>query len=135
MVRGSLAVGLIALAALAGTTYVESANAKPGYSIHPAESWKSFQVRAKNGYLVVVTLERSTLSLEAWGQGSSVKYSTPVSIHNGRFRANFGQLGSLSMRYVPLREFVDTTEPQGDCRGRRAEIQPGIFEGRFWWRG
>lgn len=133
-----LSAGLIGVAVLGGVevTFNPSvAYAKSGYSIHPAESWKTFHVRGKNGYQILVSIEGRRVSLEAVSPVSTAKYSVPAKIGNGLITARFGRLGSVSMEFVPTLEFTPTNEPQGDCRGRRAEVRPGTFRGFFRWRG
>jgi hypothetical protein len=64
-----------------------------------------------------------------------VSYRVHGRVRNGRIHARFGRRGVLSMRFVSSGPFSPTTEPQGDCHGRPAEVREGIFNGAFRWRG
>jgi hypothetical protein len=110
-------------------------SSRPGYTVQPKRSWMSFEVPGKRGYSVFVTAEADTARIEAFRGDALVVYVAPVKRVENRVSARFGRLGRLAMNFNPSGSFRPSKEPQGDCRGRRAEVQKGVFEGRFRWRG
>jgi len=132
-VEGLLALG-IAGAAIA-LTGPDLAQARSGYTVYPATSWKGFHLRGANGYLVAVAIGQRSVTVQAISRTSSVSYTVPARIQNSKVKAQIGRLGALSMRVVPTSPYAPTTEPQGDCRGRLAQVQDVMFKGSFRWRG
>jgi hypothetical protein len=114
---------------------VASAEASPGFTIQPAKAFKYFGLRGSAGYTVFVAIEGRRAAIEAISRESSVRYTVPVRIKQDRITARIGRLGVLSMRFLASGPFSPTMEPQGDCHGRRAQVQHGVFEGKFRWRG
>ena len=117
---------------------VAPSSAKPGYTVVPAARYRSFLLRGTNHFYVLVsvyggdTVEVELLSPSA---GALVAYRVHAQVNGDRFRARIGSLGMVSMRFEPTGPSKATNEPQGDCRGRRALIRPGVFVGRFRFRG
>lgn len=108
---------------------------RPGYTVQPKRNWLSFHLPGKRGYLVRVVAEAKMARIEVLNGNAVVVYEAPAERSKNKVSAQFGSLGRLAMRFKPLGPFVKSTEPQGDCRGRRAQVQRGIFEGRFRWHG
>ena len=112
--------------------------AAPGYTIHPAVKYRTFHIHGSHGTDISVfanergLVEVFVLQLRRWGL---VEYVARGSTANDHVRARFRGLGHVDMRWKPTAEPEVTSEPQGDCRGRKAMIQPGFFVGSFSFRG
>lgn len=109
---------------------------RSGFTVFKAARSWSFNLQAANGYTVIVyVIGRKTAFLDVISRDASVEYIARASVRGGEVRARFGRLGRLSMRFEPREARHSTTEPQGDCRGRPALVQKGVFRGLFRWRG
>jgi hypothetical protein len=109
--------------------------AVPGYTVHPGGTWRYFHLPGTHGYSVIVSIEGQKVQVEALSRSASASYTVPARSEDGRTVARLGDLGLLSMRFRPSGPFRPTTEPQGDCRGRKEEVRSGHFYGRFSWQG
>ena len=112
-----------------------SSNGQDDVTVYPGDKQFVFHVPASHGFQVLVVLGASTASLEAIGEAGVVAYVASLEREGDRFVARFGRFGRVSMRFEPSEHPGPTTEPQGDCRGRRALVQKGVFRGWFSWRG
>lgn len=111
---------------------VPSALASEGYTVNPPQRFYSFITSGSNSYIFsVATLGHRWLEVLAIGPDGAVSYIAPARIHADRMQATIGSLGTLSMRFLPVGKARRSTEPQGDCRGRRALVQKGVFVGHF----
>lgn len=126
----------ILLIAVVGWVAVSPSNAAAHNVIRGHRSW-GFELAGSNGYTLSVTVfGRHSVEVDATGSGGIVSYSVPAHwTSDGHVRARIGQVGHLSGRFRPSRPPTQTTEPQGDCKGRRALGQPGAFVGDFQFRG
>ena len=137
LVRGTLAavslvMGCYGIAFGQGTL----AAATPGFTVHPPGQWKVFRTPATHGYTVFVVAEGRRVSVEAISRRRGVVNYTTTGERVGTFIvARFGGLGLYKMRFHASGPITRSTEPQGDCRGRRAEVRQGVFQGIFRWRG
>lgn len=112
------------------------AAARPGYTVISPSRWSSFQVRATNGYLIdVYAFSRGEVVVEASSRDGRVAYLAHARVSPDRVQAKIGHLGRISMRFHRLGPWEKSREPQGDCRGRRAIVQKGVFRGLLKWRG
>lgn len=128
-------VGLVFVILVLAVPSSVPAEAKPGFTVHPPESWKVFGLAGTRGYSVLAVFAGQKVTVEAISRNSVVRYIVPARSRGGVTTARIGRLGVISMRFRPAGPYFPTTEPQGDCRGRRAQVQRGMFEGRFRWRG
>jgi hypothetical protein len=112
-----------------------AASARSGFTVYPGERMHVFHLGASRGFQVLVVLGPTSASLEAIGKSGVVSYTAPVNQEGERFAVRFGRFGKVKMRFKPSAAPVPTTEPQGDCRGRLALVQQGVFRGWFSWRG
>jgi len=112
------------------------ASAKPGYSVHPPASWRTFSLNGSRGYDIVVVEEGKTVRIEAFDSGGRLAaYQTQVHKDGNMIRAKIGSVGRIAMRFVPSTPYRRTSEPQGDCRGKRSLVQRGTFRGTFQFQG
>lgn len=109
--------------------------ASPDIAVYPAGQQHVFLLNASHAFQVLVTIRPKTASLVAIGKSGVVSYEASVNNSGKRFAVRFGRFGKLKMRFDPSAQQAPTTEPQGDCRGRPALVQPGVFRGWFSWRG
>ncbi|HET7417266.1 MAG TPA: hypothetical protein VFJ61_06555 [Solirubrobacterales bacterium] len=136
LVRAAVALVLLAVGQTITVVDPDGAEAKPGFTVHPAESFRFFQLRGTNGYTVDAAVEGRYVTVNAVSRNAWIKYSTLAQrVDRRSVVAPLGSLGKFAMRFVPSGPFAPTTEPQGDCKGRRAEVQKGTFVGTFRWRG
>jgi hypothetical protein len=143
--RGSLACNPVRCSSGSGDdglrgflTQPRAASAKPGYTVHPASQYRFFHSLGVHGTDITVSasadgwVEISALQLR---RSEAAEYSARGSVTPRRIKARFGSIGHIDMGWTPTSKQEVTSEPQGDCRGRKALIQQGIWEGSFSFRG
>ena len=108
---------------------------RPGFTVLPARKSWSFNLAASKGYRLFVYRSSRFLVMEAIGNQSRVSYSVRAQGRGEVVKADLGRLGRLNMRFLPTADPAVTTEPQGDCRGRKASVQKGVFRGHLMWTG
>lgn len=108
---------------------------RPGYTVVPGGRSRFFEISGSNGYRVAVYALGRNVVLDARSKVGRVEFEAKTEGHGRRIKARFGHLGFVNMRFLPASRPKITTEPQGDCRGRRALVQPGRFRGVFRWHG
>ena len=116
----------------------QNATAKPGYSVHPASKYRAFLVHGTHGSDVYVSVSAEGLvEVSAFQLRNSgfVEYTARGSYADDQVKARLPGVGRIKMRWKPSGKPEVTDEPQGDCVGRRALIQEGIFVGSFSFRG
>lgn len=119
-------------------TQPRTASAKPGYTVYPASQYRSFHSLGTHGTDITVSA-----SADGWVEISAyqlqrsevAEYFARGSVTPRRIKAQFGSIGQIDMAWTPTSKQEVTSEPQGDCRGRKALIQQGIWEGSFSFRG
>jgi hypothetical protein len=136
--RQSQALGaLLLFVALMGSIKVSVTEANTTQSVVPGARYLSFHLHGSNGYEISVnSVGRKSIQVGAGNRdGGFVVYLVPARITANRLEARIGNLGEISMRFHPSAPAEKTSEPQGDCKGRKALIQPGVFVGSFALHG
>jgi hypothetical protein len=114
----------------------EPSHAKSGRTIIPPYRGLSFDLHGTHGYEVAVrTKGPDRLVVEVSSRGTFAEYTVPAHNKDRRIEAKLGGLGAIAMRFDPAGPIEKSTEPQGDCKGRRERFQKGTFHGRFRFRG
>lgn len=117
---------------------ISAGRANSGYTVHPAAEYRAFHLRGTDGTDVSVSVGANG-SVEALvfqlRQSRFAEYKTRGWSSGDRVKARFRGLGQMDMRWKPLEKPEQTAEPQGDCKGRKALIQQGVFVGGFSFRG
>ena len=128
------ALTFCALASLCATV----SRADPGYTVYPGTAYRAFHLRGSHGTDVLVffgpngSVEVLVFQLRHPGL---VEYKTRGRSSGSRIKARFRGLGRMDMRWRPLGIPEQSSEPQGDCKGRKALVQRGVFVGSFSFRG
>lgn len=123
------------LTPLAGAT-APPTHAEPGHTVIPPYRGLSFHLRSTHGYEVAVrTAGSDRLVIEASSRGTYLEYTVPAHNSDNRIEAKIANLGAIAMRFDPSGPLERSTEPQGECKGRRERFQRGAFHGRFRFRG
>ncbi len=131
----AVAIGALLIAVLASPA-LASPQARPRHTVIPAERYSSFQLRGTNGYEIYVsTIGSARLAVELFSRADYARYLTPAKLGGGRIEAKIGNIGQIAMQFKPSGPPQISTEPQGQCRGRRPLGQHGVFTGRFTFRG
>jgi hypothetical protein len=127
---------LLSIPILVGGPGVARASAKPGFTVIPPGQYAAFSLRGTKGFRISLFAyaRQATLEAEQPREQASVVYRVRRHGRQGRINARFGRLGSIHMRWQPTEAFEASSEPQGDCRGRRPLVQRGFFVGRFAFR-
>jgi hypothetical protein len=116
----------------------QNAAARPGYSVYPASKYRAFSVHGTHGSDVFVSVGPGGLvevSVFQLRNSGLVEYAVRGSYEDDQVKARLPGLGRIRMRWKPSGKPEVTDEPQGDCEGRKALIQEGIFAGIFSFRG
>jgi len=132
-----LLAGVILMGASLSVT-PQTVAAKPGYSVHPASKYRAFSVRGTHGSDVYVSVSAEGLvevSVFQLRNSGLVEYAVRGSYEDDQVEARLPGIGRIKMRWEPSGKPEVTDEPQGDCEGRKALIQEGIFVGIFSFRG
>ena len=106
--------------------------------MHPAARYRVFALNGSNHFYVAAYVyngDAVDVELINPRQQSTISYRVSAQVNGDLVRARIGRLGRFSMRFEPSGPFKPSTEPQGDCRGRRALVRDGVFVGRFALRG
>lgn len=115
-----------------------AASAKPGYTVYPASQYRFFHIQGTHGTDITVSarpagwIEIGAFQLR---RSEVAEYFARGSVTPRRIKARFGSIGQIDMRWTPTSKREVTPEPQGDCRGRKALIQQGVWVGSFSFRG
>jgi hypothetical protein len=126
----------ILLAAISSSPALASPQGRSGRTVIPGYRYSSFHLRGTNGYeLDVSTVGADHLAVELFSGPNYVSYLTPAKIGHDRVEAKIGGLGRIMMEFKPSGPPQKSTEPQGECRGRRPLGQYGVFKGWFGFRG
>jgi hypothetical protein len=130
-------VVVLSLVMLAGVLQPSRASAESGFTVLPPMHYGTFSLPAAKGFRVSVFTyaHRVTLEAEQIRGAASVLYKTEASSRKGKIVARFGRLGVMHMRWEPTTPYESSREPQGDCHGKRALVQRGVFVGHFVFRG
>jgi hypothetical protein len=115
-----------------------AALAKPGYTVHPGSQYRFFHVRGTHGTDVTIRADAGgwiEILVFELRRSEMAEYSARGSVTPHRIKAQFGSIGQIDMRWSPTSKREVTSEPQGDCRGRKALIQQGVWVGGFSFRG
>jgi hypothetical protein len=138
-VRGRLLTGTTVAIAVLVVMSVSAAHGSPllrRQTVIPASRTSFFQLRARSGFEVqVATVGDHHVLLQFVSQPDYVSYLAPARIGGGQIDAKIGGLGEIEMRFKPSGPAKRSSEPQGQCRGRRPLIEKGVFVGRFRFRG
>jgi hypothetical protein len=108
---------------------------RPGFTVYPASRWRSLSIPASNAYRLYTYAAGRGVVLEAVSRFSRVEYVAPSEAKSPSIVADFGPVGRIDMTFYPTDHPARTSEPQGDCRGRKAMVQKGLFVGHLMWRG
>lgn len=117
-------------------TLPAGAGAKPGYFVLRPHTYSGFVVKGSRGYEIDVVGTGRKLEIEARrGLGvGSVTYRLPGHARHGRIKANLGILGRIDLRFEP-KSVESNPHGLGDCRGKPAREEEGIFVGTVRFRG
>lgn len=134
--RNCIGMSLCVAIFAGGPGAASQATAKPGFTVIPPGRYVSFSLRGTKGFRISLFAYARQITLEAEQprQQASVVYRVRRHGRRGRVNARFGQLGSIHMHWQPTGAFKASSEPQGDCQGRRPLFQRGFFVGRFAFR-
>jgi len=119
-------------------TQPRAASAKPGYTVYPASQYRFLHSLGTHGTDIAVSASadgRVEISAFQLRRLQVAEYIARGSVTPRRIKARFGSIGQIDMGWTPTSKQEVTSEPQGDCRGRKALIQQGIWEGTFSFRG
>jgi len=114
-----------------------ASQAAPGYTVYPAAKYRTFHIRGTHGTDIAVyarggRVEVLVFQLRRFGLA---EYRVQGTSANDHLKARFPGLGHIDMHWKPSGKKKVTSEPQGDCKGRRALVQEGFFAGDFSFRG
>lgn len=115
-----------------------AALAKPGYTVHPSSQYRYFLAHGSHGTDIYVSA-----SADGWVEvlafqlrrSEMAEYFSRGSVTPHHIKARFGSTGQIDMRWMPTSKREVSSEPQGDCKGRKALIQQGVWVGSFSFRG
>lgn len=136
----NLLLAVLAAAVIASgvsMTQPRAASAKPGYTVYPASQYRFFHSQGSHGTDITVSanadgwVETGVFQLR---RSEMAEYFARGSVTPRRIKARFGNVGQIDMRWTPTSKREVTSEPQGDCRGRKALIQQGVWVGSFSFR-
>jgi hypothetical protein len=114
------------------------ASAAPGYTVYPASQYRFFHSLGTHGTDITVSARADgwvEIGVFQLRRSEMAEYFARGSVGPRRIKARFGRLGQIDMRWTPTSKREVTAEPQGDCRGRKALIQQGVWDGNFTFRG
>lgn len=133
---------LVVLAMPAGATAAPRAHRRH-FQVFPPRSSALLIVGDRDGYEIVLTFEEPDLAIlrvgtydNETGAFATTNYGAHFqgSLPFGRLRADFGAIGSLSVRFRP-RGQGRTAKAKGNCTGRRARDENGYFVGHISLHG
>ncbi|HVD38055.1 MAG TPA: hypothetical protein VNC15_04410 [Solirubrobacterales bacterium] len=133
--RGGLAVPIACALAL---TAPIAAGAKPSYVVRPKGLHLSAALPATNGYEASITTKGHRQVTLTFFQGSySIAYKALGRVTRSRISADFGRLGSVSLRFRGKRSSRGPSSPflLDDCTGRRGVQESGLFLGNVRFKG
>jgi hypothetical protein len=119
-------------------TQPHAASAKPGYTVYPASQYRFFHSQGSHGTDITVSANADgwvEIGVFQLRRSEVAEYFARGSVTPRRIKARFGNVGQIDMRWTPTSKREVTSEPQGDCRGRKALIQQGVWVGGFSFRG
>lgn len=131
---------LVAVMMASGVSMTQpcSASAKPGYTVYPASQYRSFHSQGTHGTDITVSADADgwvEIGAFQLRRSEVAEYFARGSVTPRRIKARFGSVGQIDMRWTPTSRPEVTSEPQGDCRGRKALVQQGVWVGSFSFRG
>jgi hypothetical protein len=115
-----------------------AALAKPGYTVHPGSQYRYFLAHGSHGTDIYVSADADgwveVLAFQL-RRSEMAEYFARGLVAPRRIKTRFGRIGQIDMRWEPTSKPEVSSEPQGDCRGRKALIQQGVWIGSFSFRG
>jgi hypothetical protein len=133
---------LVCLACVGATLLVpQAASAKPGYYVTKPWHAQTLHLKGSNGFdFMIFSLGARRLGLVAArfdrAVGQSVTYNVPrLASGPDEIRASLGKLGRIALRFRPSGPPRAQREPGGECKGRDATQQTGVFTGTLRFRG
>lgn len=123
-------VGVCLVALLLATTSKAGAQASPA----DPNAVVSFEVKATNGYRLAIFGTQRFARVVAWKSHAAAVYATQsASLEHGTFRAHFGSLGEIDVRFRPS---AGPSRTKLTCGGsQHASFHFGRFSGRILFRG
>jgi hypothetical protein len=114
-----------------------ASRAATGYTVYPAAKYRTFHIRGTHGTNIAVYARGEMIEVLVFQLRRSglAEYRVQGTSANDHIKARFPGLGHIDMRWKPSGKKKITSEPQGDCKGRRALVQEGSFVGDFSFRG
>jgi hypothetical protein len=140
-VRGRLLTGttVVMAALLLAVVLVPATAASPSLrreTVIPASRSLFFHLPASDGFeALVATVGDRHVLIQFLSQPDYVSYLAPATISQDQIDAQIGELGEIEMQFRPSGPAKKSSEPQGQCRGRRSLVEKGAFVGRFRFRG
>ncbi|HWA54356.1 MAG TPA: hypothetical protein VG816_09315 [Solirubrobacterales bacterium] len=125
-----MAVGLIF-----AVTMPVSAVAKRGYFVTDPSSSIQAQIRGSDGYVISLSGGIGFVFLAAKGHHATVQYLTKGVAGKGTFKAKFGNLGRVALRFHPRGKARLHKNPESNCRGGGSLVQSGVFVGKLDFEG
>jgi hypothetical protein len=138
MMPRSLQIGLMVVVAFWASAACDapSSRADAGYTVHPGAEYRAFHLRGTHGASIFVAADADgSVEVVVFQRFGLAEYRTQGSSSGNRVKARFRGLGRMDMRWKPSGQAEQTSEPQGDCKGRKALVQQGVFVGSFSFRG
>jgi hypothetical protein len=113
-----------------------AAVAKPGYFVSGGGFRSIIRLHGSHGYRIEVeSYNGHSVSLTARkGRAQGIYLFQGEQMANGGIEGKFPGRARIAVRFVP-RGRPQLKRPAGNCEGRAAVAQPGVFVGGVWFRG
>lgn len=133
--RGKLVRLLVLALACFSLAAAASAAAKPGFYVSKPFHTVSVHLGTSDGYRIEVGSWGRRISLDAFKDGTSARYTVPGRADASGIDARFGSFGRVSLKFVPEGppKVEGTAGPT--CKGKDATLQRGSFVGSVRFRG
>jgi hypothetical protein len=121
-------IGFIFAAILVALSLSASADAKPGYKVHPGGLELTLPVEMRDGSIISVSANgRQRVRFTIQSPSSVIEYSTKGRVSSRRITADFGALGRIDVKlHLPHRA---NPPHRGRCKGRPPLWWEGIYRG------
>lgn len=136
LLTGTTVVMTALLSAVASVPATAASLSLRRQTVVPASRSLFFHLPASNGFeALVATVGDHHVLIQFLSQPDYVSYLAPATISQDQIGAQIGELGEIEMQFRPSGPAKKSSEPQGQCRGRRPLVEKGAFVGRFRFRG
>lgn len=106
-----------------------TANATPGYEVHPGGVQLVLPVEHRANYMIAVSAnERQRVKLLVKRPSSMIEYSTTGRVTDRSIEADFGGFGRISVR-LHLERYPPDPPHMGRCKGLAPLYQEGTYQG------